>query len=300
MSQVSSIPGVALLPLRVFLGVTFIYGGLQKLSDPGFFKAGSPTYIGAQIISYGRGSPIRPILMHAAEHATLAGALTIATELTIGILVLAGLFTRLASIVGMALNLTFFLSASWHTYPYFMGSDIVFVMAWLTLALAGPGAYALDFAVAPVLSSLFQPERPDHARQAMVPVGLAHPGPRSHGRRLGRGGRQRCSRRSFQNSSNGDSGRPGFRGGKANTQSPRSSGGLWAAVGLVILGLLPRPSLSGVRAAGPSPSGSGSSTTGSGSSTLPIGAKKVGTLNQLKTSQALIPNDPSVETRRLS
>jgi thiosulfate dehydrogenase [quinone] large subunit len=32
----------------------------------------------------------------------------------------------------------FFLSASWHVYPYFYGADIVFVFAWITMLLAGP------------------------------------------------------------------------------------------------------------------------------------------------------------------
>jgi thiosulfate dehydrogenase [quinone] large subunit len=32
----------------------------------------------------------------------------------------------------------FFLSASWHVYPYFYGADIVFFFAWTTLLLAGP------------------------------------------------------------------------------------------------------------------------------------------------------------------
>src|SRR2546421_8670717 len=38
----------------------------------------------------------------------------------------------------MLISLMFFLSATWHVYPYFYGSDIVFVFSWLTLLLAGP------------------------------------------------------------------------------------------------------------------------------------------------------------------
>ena len=38
-----------------------------------------------------------------------------------------------------------FLTASWHTVPYFLGSDIVFVFAWLPFVLAGAaGQPALD------------------------------------------------------------------------------------------------------------------------------------------------------------
>src|SRR5579884_878164 len=148
-----AIPAVTILPLRAFLGITFLYAAIQKLSDQGFFHPGSSTYIGAQLLAFSRGSPIRVFLLHAMEHAVAVGWLTILAEFTIGVCVLLGILTRLAAVVGLILNLTFFLSASWHTYPYFMGSDIVFVIAWLTLALTGPGPYSLgrlvDYRVLP-------------------------------------------------------------------------------------------------------------------------------------------------------
>jgi thiosulfate dehydrogenase [quinone] large subunit len=292
---------MAILPLRLFLGITFIYGGLQKLSDPGFFKAGSPTYIGAQIISYGRGSPIRPILMHAAEHAVLAGALTIATELTIGLLVLFGLFTRLSAIVGMGLNLTFFLSASWHTYPYFMGSDIVFVMAWLTVALTGPGAYALDFALPRVLHHLFNRNGPTTIGKAWDRWAWLILGPVPLDDSIG----EAVATPSLSSRAGGEPARaekahaqPDEDRRRTLTRREAVAGSL-AAMGLVILGLLPRPSLSAGRAgvaapgSGSSTGGTGSTTGGGGSTSVPAGAKKVGTLNQLKANQALMPNDPA-------
>jgi thiosulfate dehydrogenase [quinone] large subunit len=58
-------------------------------------------------------------------------------EIAIGLLVLVGFLTRLAAAAGLALNLVLFLTASWHTRPYFLGSDIVFAFAWLPLVLAG-------------------------------------------------------------------------------------------------------------------------------------------------------------------
>jgi thiosulfate dehydrogenase [quinone] large subunit len=48
-------------PLRVmrfWLGVTWIYAGWDKASDPGFLKAGSPTFIGTQLAAYAQNSPI--------------------------------------------------------------------------------------------------------------------------------------------------------------------------------------------------------------------------------------------------
>jgi len=131
-------PGRALLPLRIFLGVTFTYAGFQKLSDPGFLKTGAPTYIGTQLHSFAAGTPGGFILRWFAEPAPVAAGLGVAVvEIAIGLLVGAGLFTRWAALAGMLVNLLLFLTASWNTYPYFLGSDIVFVFAWLPFVLAG-------------------------------------------------------------------------------------------------------------------------------------------------------------------
>src|SRR5215207_924176 len=58
-------------------------------------------------------------------------------EIMIGAVVLMGVLTRPAAAIGLALNLVLFLTATWHTTPYFLGSDIVFVFAWLPFVLAG-------------------------------------------------------------------------------------------------------------------------------------------------------------------
>lgn len=131
-------PGVALLPLRLFLGVTFTYAGIQKLSDPGFLHAGSSTYIGTQLTGFADGTPGGFLLRtFAIPHPELAGVGVAIFEIVVGLLVAAGLMTRLAALAGLGLNLIFFLTASWHTSPYFLGSDIVFVFAWLPFVLAG-------------------------------------------------------------------------------------------------------------------------------------------------------------------
>jgi thiosulfate dehydrogenase [quinone] large subunit len=58
-------------------------------------------------------------------------------EIAIGLLVATGVATRPAAAAGLALNLLLFFTNSWHTYPYFLGSDIVFVFAWLPFVLVG-------------------------------------------------------------------------------------------------------------------------------------------------------------------
>ena len=50
-------PGAALLPVRLFLGLTFVYAGYQKLSDPGFLTPGASTYIGTQLHAFASGTP---------------------------------------------------------------------------------------------------------------------------------------------------------------------------------------------------------------------------------------------------
>ncbi len=128
-----------LLPLRLFLGITFIYAGLQKLTDPQFLNPAAHGYIGKQINAFATGSPLHWFLVQVAvPHATLFGILVALGELAIGIGTILGLLFRPAAFFGMLISLMFFLSATWHVYPYFYGSDIVFVFSWLTLLLAGP------------------------------------------------------------------------------------------------------------------------------------------------------------------
>ncbi len=126
------------LPLRLFLGATFVYAGLQKISDPGFLQPGASTYIGTQLQSFAAHSPIGFLIqVFALPVPQLAGIGVIAVELAIGALVLLGLATRWAAAAGALVNLVFFLTASWSVQPYFLGSDSIYVVAWITLVLLG-------------------------------------------------------------------------------------------------------------------------------------------------------------------
>src|SRR6266568_5238528 len=128
-----------LLPLRLFLGITFLYAGIQKLTDPQFFNPSATGFVGKQIMAFAHGSPIHNVLLHVVlPHAMLFGGLVALGEIAIGIGTLLGFLFRPAAFFGMLLSLMFFLSASWHVYPYFYGADIVFFFAWTPLLLAGP------------------------------------------------------------------------------------------------------------------------------------------------------------------
>ena len=141
---------IALLPLRAFLGITFCFAGLQKLANPSFFKASSPSSIQSQMQAAARHSPIHALLTPLSSHASTIGLLIAFGELAVGVGALAGLLTRVAAIGGALISLSLFLAVSFHTNPYYTGSDIVFVFAWLPLAIAGGGAWSLDGYVAQV------------------------------------------------------------------------------------------------------------------------------------------------------
>jgi thiosulfate dehydrogenase [quinone] large subunit len=129
----------ALLPLRLFLGVTFMYAALQKLANPNFFRSASPISIQAQLIASSHTSPLRAILIHLIQFATPIGIVISFAELAIGLGVLLGLWTRIAAIGGAILSLSLFLTVSFHASPYFTGADIVFLFAWLPFIIAGGG-----------------------------------------------------------------------------------------------------------------------------------------------------------------
>lgn len=128
-----------LLPLRLFLGITMVYAGLLKFFDSAYLDPNSPNGVHRQMLAAASSSPIAPIVSFSAEHAALFGLTIAFGELAVGLGVLLGLWTRIAAIGGLLLSLSFFLTVSWGTDPYFFGPDIVFVFAFTPLVLGGDG-----------------------------------------------------------------------------------------------------------------------------------------------------------------
>jgi thiosulfate dehydrogenase (quinone) large subunit len=175
--RTESIPAGVLLPLRLFMGVTFLYAGIQKLTDPQYFRASAPGYIGKQLAAFAAGSPIRGFLIHVAvPNARFFGGLVAYGELAIGLAILAGLLYRPAALMGALLNVIFFLSATWRVRPYFYGADIAFLFAWLPLIFAGPERGwlpALDTRLASwILTRVSRDRRPTAARILQVVLGV--------------------------------------------------------------------------------------------------------------------------------
>lgn len=131
-------PAYATVPLRLFLGFTFLYAGFQKIADPGFLDPTGSTYIGTQLQGFTTNSPIGFLVQWLAlPIPQLTGIGVIGGELVIGALVVLGIATRWAAAAAALINFVFFLTASWAIQPYFLGSDSIYTVAWITLALVG-------------------------------------------------------------------------------------------------------------------------------------------------------------------
>ena len=137
-------PAWVLLPLRLFLGVTFVFAGLQKLANPSFFSSSSASGIQQQLLAATRNSPV-PWLISPLQHQPIATGLAIALgELAVGIGTLLGILARPAAVGGLVISVGFLLAVSWHSHPYYLGPDIVFAFAWTPLVIAGAAGLGVD------------------------------------------------------------------------------------------------------------------------------------------------------------
>ena len=161
-----SVPAAALLPLRLFLGVTFLYAGLDKLLDPTFLDASSAGSIQSQFEAFVRVSPIADLIRLVEPLAVPIGLLIAIGEIAVGLGALTGLAFRVAAVGGAALSLLFWLTASWATHPYYYGPDLPYAAGWITLALAGTGGLLVPSRLRPVREPAAAGRRPAAAEQA--------------------------------------------------------------------------------------------------------------------------------------
>lgn len=134
----------ALLPLRIFLGVTFIYAGLDKITDSVFMSADGDGSIGQQMESVRDISAIPELVDLALKSPVGFGYAIALGELAVGIGTLIGLFARIAALGGALISLSLWLTMSWSTEPYYYGNDLAYLMAWLPLILAGASVLSVD------------------------------------------------------------------------------------------------------------------------------------------------------------
>jgi thiosulfate dehydrogenase (quinone) large subunit len=134
----------ALLPLRIFLGVTFVYAGVDKLTDSAFLAASGPGSIG-EMMNAVRNQAAVPAMVDMALKSPVNFGYAIAIgEIAVGVGTLLGVLARLAAFGGALISLSLWLTVSWPTEPYYYGNDLAYLMAWIPLILAGAPMLSVD------------------------------------------------------------------------------------------------------------------------------------------------------------
>jgi thiosulfate dehydrogenase (quinone) large subunit len=134
----------ALLPLRAFLAVVFLYAGLSKIADRRFLDSNDPTSMHQTTQAIKPSSPIGGLLGAVIDHSFAFGVLMACAELAVGIGIAFGLFTRIAAIGGLLITFSLFLTVSWQSNPWYTGADIVYIFALTPLILAGRTPLSVD------------------------------------------------------------------------------------------------------------------------------------------------------------
>lgn len=134
----------ALLPLRLFLGATFLYAGIDKVTDPAFLSSEGSGSL-AQVLESAREAAAIPALIDLAQNdPRMFGIAIAAGEMAVGLGALAGLLTRLAAFGGVLISLSLWLTVSWSSDPYYYGNDLPYMMAWVPLMIAGAATLSID------------------------------------------------------------------------------------------------------------------------------------------------------------
>ncbi|MFF2331040.1 MULTISPECIES: DoxX family protein [unclassified Streptomyces] len=134
----------ALLPLRIFLGITFVYAGIDKLTDSAFFRASGAGSIGETMHAVRDSSALPALVDLALKNPGGFGYAIALGELAVGIGTLIGLWGRLAALGGALISLSLWLTMSWQATPYYLGNDLAYLIAWLPLLLGGAAAFSVD------------------------------------------------------------------------------------------------------------------------------------------------------------
>jgi len=121
--------------MRIWLGVTWMYAGFDKASDPGFLKAGSTTFIGTQLSAFSVNSPVGFIFSKLIENATQVGIFIMLAEFAIGAATLLWIAPTWAAFGGFAMSLTLWLASTWNVKPYFLASNSAYTILWLSYFL---------------------------------------------------------------------------------------------------------------------------------------------------------------------
>ena len=121
--------------IRLWLGVTWIYGGWDKATDPGFLGKTASTSISKQLTGYSTSSPLGFFFRHLIEHSTAIGVMVMVLEFAIGIATLLWIAPTTTAFIGFGMSVGLWIAVTWHVKPYFLGSDTAYAVLWLAYFL---------------------------------------------------------------------------------------------------------------------------------------------------------------------
>lgn len=124
--------------------MTFIYAGIDKLTDSQFMAASGAGSVGDIMRSVRDTSAVPALVDLALKNPEGFGYAIAFGELAVGIGTLVGLLTRLAAFGGALISLSLWLTVSWQTKPYYYGNDLPYMFCWVPLVLAGASVWSLD------------------------------------------------------------------------------------------------------------------------------------------------------------
>ncbi|MEU2725338.1 DoxX family protein [Streptomyces smyrnaeus] len=134
----------ALLPLRLFLGITFLYAGIDKLTDPDFLTGDGPGSFAGTLTAVHDAAAATWMVDLAQQSPQGFGTAIAVGEAAVGLGTLCGLWARVAAAGGALLSFCLWMTVSWSSEPYYYGNDLPYLMAWLPLLMAGAPMFSLD------------------------------------------------------------------------------------------------------------------------------------------------------------
>jgi len=169
------------LVIRVLVGWTWVSAAMTKINDPDWMLTGEALRrFWNNAIQIPAGSAKPPItfdwyrdfiqsMLNAGAYVWFAKLITVA-ELTVGILLILGLFTGIAAFIGGFLNWNYLMAGSASTNPLLFVGSIFLILAWKTA-----GYYGLDRFLLPSLGTPWVHDPPvvqqPLPRQERVPSG---------------------------------------------------------------------------------------------------------------------------------
>ncbi|MFJ8040635.1 DoxX family membrane protein [Kitasatospora sp. NPDC096147] len=140
--------GLVLLPLRIVLGSLSVYAGFSKLCDPVYFDGGDRGSMMRWLSSLHPWGVAQPLLDFAMAHPVGAGLAVAFTQVVVGVLSLLGLWQRVAAGAAMLLSAALLFTVSWRAVPVYDTPDLLFLVAWSPLLIAGAPFGSLDGRIA--------------------------------------------------------------------------------------------------------------------------------------------------------